>query len=59
MTVAERLAGERVEGVPLRGGPQQPVLVGLTVHGDELVGDLGQQRGRHGGAAGERTRPAL
>ena len=35
------------------------MLVGLSVHRDELVGDLGQQRGRHRGSAGERPGPAL
>ena len=57
--LAERCAGERVERLPLRRGPEQPVLVGLAVHRDELVGDLGQQRRRHGGSAGERPGPTL
>ena len=57
--LAERCAGERVERLSLRRGPEQPVLVGLAVDRDQLVGDLGQQRGRNGGSAGERPRPAL
>ena len=57
--LAEWISGERVEGLPLRCRPQQSVLVGLPVHGDELVGDLGQQRGRHRGAAREGAGPTL
>ena len=57
--VTQRLAGERVEGLTLRRGAEQTVLVGLPVHRHELVGDLGQQRGRHGGSAGERPGPTL
>jgi hypothetical protein len=57
--VAQWLPGERVEGVPLCRGAEQSVLVGLSVHRHELIGDLGQQRRRHGGSAGEGPGPTL
>ena len=36
-------AGEPVERRPLLGRAQQPQLVGLAVHGQHLLADLGQQ----------------
>lgn len=36
-----------VEGLPLPRGPQQSLLVGLAVHGDQIVRQLGQYAHRH------------
>ena len=38
---------------------QQPLLVALPVHGDEVVGQLGEHRRRHRAAAEERAAAAL
>lgn len=43
--------GVPVEGLPLPGGAQQPLLVGLPVYGDQVVGELGEQADGHGAAA--------
>ena len=43
--------GEPVEGRALCSGLQEPVLVGLTVHGDQRLGDLGQYGHGHRGSA--------
>ena len=40
-------------------GLQQPVLVGLAVHGDQRLGDAGQRGDRHRGAADEGPGAAL
>lgn len=40
-----------VQGLPLPGRLEQPLLVGLAVHGDEFVGEFGQHSDRHGSAA--------
>ena len=53
------LAAEPVEGLALRPGLQQAVLVGLPVHGDQGLGHAGQRGDRHGGAADEGAGAAL
>ena len=53
------LAPEPVEGLALRPGLQQAVLVGLPVHGDQRLGHAGQRGDRHGGAADEGAGAAL
>ena len=58
-SAGDLLAAEPVERLALRPGLQQPVLVGLAVHGDERLGDLGERRDRHRGAADERAGAAL
>ena len=58
--VADRVgAGEAVEGIALRRGLQQPMLVGLSVHGDEWVDEGRERRRGHGDATGVGTRPAF
>ena len=47
----ERRAGELVERFPLPGGPQQLLLVGLAVHGHQVIGQIAEQRHRDGPAA--------
>jgi hypothetical protein len=47
--------GELVERLALPTRLEQLLLVGLTVHGDQVVGEVGEQRHRHGTAAGERA----
>ena len=54
-------AAEAVEGVALRGRRLQPQLVGLAVHDDELLGEVGEHPGRRrpaadGGAAASLAR---
>ncbi len=39
--------GVPVQGLPLPGQLQQPLLVGLAVHGHQVVGQLGEQPDRH------------
>ncbi len=53
------VAGEAVQGLALGRRLQQPVLVGLAVHGHQGVGERGEGGDRHGGAAGEGPRTAL
>ena len=50
---------EPVECVALGARPQQPVLVGLAVHGDQRLGDLREPRDGHRRAADEGARTAL
>ena len=52
-------AAEAVQGLPLGLRLEQPVLVGLAVHGDERLGHRGQRGDRHRGAAHERARAPL
>ena len=54
-----RLAAEPVERLALGPRPEQPVLVGLAVHRDQRLGDLGQRGDRDRGAADEGPRAAL
>ncbi|WP_240483667.1 AAA family ATPase, partial [Streptomyces pathocidini] len=42
------LARVPVEGLPLPRGPEQPLLVGLAVDGDEVVGEFAEQPDGHG-----------
>ena len=49
------VAAEAVERIPLRRRPQQPVLVGLAVHGHQRLGDLGQLGRGHRGTTDERA----
>ena len=51
--------GEPVERVALPPAAQQLLLVGLAVHGDQVVGQVGQQGQRHRAAARAGPRPAL
>ena len=44
-------AGEPVQRLALPGGRAQPDLVALAVHGDEVLGDLGEDADGHGPAA--------
>lgn len=55
----DRVPGVPVEGLPLPGGPQQPLLVGLAVHGDQVVRELAEQPHGHGAAAHVGPRAAL
>ena len=55
----QRLAPEPVERLALGAGLQQPVLVGLAVHGHQGLGDLREGGHRHRGTADERPGPAL
>ena len=48
-----------VERLALPAWLEQLLLVGLAVHGDQVVGQVREQRHRHGAAAGERPGPAL
>ena len=48
---ATRVARVPVQGLPLPGGLQQPLLVGLAVHGHEFVREFGEHAHRHGPAA--------
>ena len=50
---------EPVQRVPLPPGLEQLLLVGLPVHGHQVVGQHLEQRHRHRMPAGERPRPAL
>ena len=52
-------SGEPVERAALLGRAQQAQLVGLAVHGEHLLADLGQHRHRHRPPADVRPRPAL
>ena len=47
--------GKPVKRLPLPAWPQQLLLVGLAVHRHQVVGQVGQQRYRHGPAARRRT----
>ncbi len=49
--------GERVQRAPLVPRGPQPHLVGLAVHGDQRVGELGEHRHRYAPAAEEGARP--
>ncbi len=49
------LAREPVERLALGRRPEEPVLVGLPVHGDQRVGHRGQRADRDGRPAGERA----
>ncbi len=53
------VAGEPVQRFALRPRLEQPVLVGLSVDGDQGLGNLGQDRDRDRGAADEGPRSAL
>jgi hypothetical protein len=44
-----------VEGGALAAGLQQPLLIGLAVHGDQIVGEIDQRADRNGAATGVRT----
>ena len=55
----DRLATEGVERLALRAGLQEPVLVGLTVDGDQRLGHTGQLGDRDRGPAHECTGPAF
>ena len=57
--LGQHRARELVERFPLPSGLEQLLLVGLAVHGDEVVGQVGEQRDRHRAAAGERARTPL
>ena len=46
-------SAEPVQRLALRPCPQQPVLVGLAVHGHERFGELGEHRDGHRRTAGE------
>ena len=48
----QRRPGEPVQRLPLPARPQQLLLVGLPVHRDQVIGQVGEQRHRHGVAAG-------
>ncbi len=48
-----------VEGLPLPGRPQQPLLVGLPVYGNQVVRELGEQADGHGAAADVGARAPL
>ncbi len=48
-----------VERLPLPGGAQQPLLVGLAVHGDEVVRQLAQEPHGHAATAHVGARAAL
>ena len=52
-------AGVAVQGTALLGRPGQPQLVGLPVHGEQPLGQLGDHPDRHAAAAEEGPRPAL
>ena len=52
-------AGEPVERLALPGRRSQPQLVGLAVHGDEPLGELGEQSGGDRPAADEAAPAAL
>ena len=52
-------AAEPVQRIPLPPGLEQLLLIGLPVHGDQVVGQHLEQRHRHRTAAGERPRPAF
>ncbi len=52
-------AGELVQRLPLLGGAQQLLLVGLAVHGHQVIGQADQQRHGHRAAAGVRPGPAF
>ncbi len=47
-------SAEPVERLPLGPCPEQAVLVGLSMDGDEGLGELGQDRDRDRGTADER-----
>lgn len=51
MRHGDAVARVSVEGLSLPGGFEQPLLVGLAVHGDEFVGEFGEHPDRHGPAA--------
>jgi hypothetical protein len=55
----DRGSAEPVERVALRGGGPQPQLLGLAVHDDEVVGQVGQHAGRRGAAADARAAAPL
>ena len=44
-------SGETVQRLPLAARPEQLLLVGLAVHGDQVIGQVGEQRDRHRVAA--------
>ncbi len=44
---SHRLTGEAVERLALRGGLAQPVLLGLAVHGHQLLAERGEHRRGH------------
>ena len=46
-----RRAGEAVQGGALLGGPEQPLLVALPVHGDDVLGQLPQHADRDAASA--------
>ena len=52
-------AGVAVEGAALLGRPGQPQLVGLAVHGEQALGELGDHADRDAAAAEEGPGPAL
>ena len=54
-----RVTAEPVEGRALGPGLQEAVLVGLAVHGDQRLGDLGQRGHGHRGSADPGARAPL
>ena len=54
-----RLAGVPVERATLLGRPGQPQLIGLTVHREQPLGELGDHAHRDAAAAEERPGPAF
>ena len=57
--LGDGLAGEPVQHSALFGGPGQPQLVVLPVHGDQLLGQLREHADRHGPAAQVGPGPAV
>ncbi len=55
----DRVPGVAVQGLALPGRTQEALLVGLAVHGDQVVGQLRQQADRYGAAAHVGARTAL
>ncbi len=53
------LARVAVQRAALAGGAQQALLVGLAVHGDQLLAEFGEQPDRHGPAADVGARAPL
>ncbi len=57
--VGELRAAEPVQRLALPAGPQQLLLVGLAVHGDQVLGQVGEQGHRDRPAARRGPGPAL
>lgn len=51
MRHGDSVARVPVQSLPLPGGLEQPLLVGLAVHGHEFVREFGEHAHRHGPAA--------